>query len=240
LGGLGQFAAWGAWQAGWVAGGLALTPLALVPFFAFAAMAERPRAGGRVHRPLEAVPGLPPMTLRRRDLNGARVWPGEDGGLELELPRVYPPVWRGLRSRSVRLRGEPAERLLEKALVIRNWQGGGADSIGQAHALRTGAGSFDALLRLPLRRNRVAIERPLHLGIEYAHLRQMHSTPPQRASDGTGLLPVELLALEMALHEERERRALEGELVLLQSAWREAEEIAGIADRLALDPGPGR
>jgi hypothetical protein len=38
------------------------------------------------------------------------------------------------------------------------------------------------------------------------------------------------LALEMALHEETERRAMEGELQLLEAAWREAEEIAKIAD----------
>jgi hypothetical protein len=38
------------------------------------------------------------------------------------------------------------------------------------------------------------------------------------------------LALEMALHEETERRAMEGELQLLEDAWREAEEIAKIAD----------
>lgn len=40
------------------------------------------------------------------------------------------------------------------------------------------------------------------------------------------------LALEMSVHEESERRALEGELALLEDAWREAEEIAAIADRL--------
>jgi hypothetical protein len=40
------------------------------------------------------------------------------------------------------------------------------------------------------------------------------------------------LALEMAAHEESERRALEGELALLEEAWREAEEVASIADRL--------
>ena len=42
------------------------------------------------------------------------------------------------------------------------------------------------------------------------------------------------LALEMALHEEQERRALEGELWRLERAWEEAEEIAGIADNLLL------
>ena len=42
------------------------------------------------------------------------------------------------------------------------------------------------------------------------------------------------LALEMAAHEEAERRALEGELALLEAAWKEAEEIAAIADNLLL------
>jgi hypothetical protein len=45
------------------------------------------------------------------------------------------------------------------------------------------------------------------------------------------------LALEMALHEEDERRALEGELWRLERAWEEAEEIAAIADSLLLPEG---
>ena len=43
---------------------------------------------------------------------------------------------------------------------------------------------------------------------------------------------VDRLALEMAANEDVERRALEGELAELEAAWREAEEIAAIADRL--------
>jgi hypothetical protein len=42
------------------------------------------------------------------------------------------------------------------------------------------------------------------------------------------------LALEMAAHEETERRAFEGELAFLEEAWREAEEVAAIADRLLI------
>ena len=34
------------------------------------------------------------------------------------------------------------------------------------------------------------------------------------------------------MNEESERRALEGELSTLEAAWREAEEIAAIADSL--------
>jgi len=41
------------------------------------------------------------------------------------------------------------------------------------------------------------------------------------------------LALEMALQEQRERELLAGELLDLETAWREAEELARIADTLA-------
>ncbi|CAN5785591.1 hypothetical protein BH23GEM6_BH23GEM6_00840 [soil metagenome] len=44
------------------------------------------------------------------------------------------------------------------------------------------------------------------------------------------------LALEMSLHEQSERRALEGELAELEAAWKDAEEIAAIANALPDDP----
>jgi hypothetical protein len=40
------------------------------------------------------------------------------------------------------------------------------------------------------------------------------------------------LALEIAVNEEAERRALEGELILLEREWKEAEELAAISDDL--------
>lgn len=40
------------------------------------------------------------------------------------------------------------------------------------------------------------------------------------------------LALEMALHEEQERRAMQGELAELEKEWRDAENIARISDSL--------
>jgi hypothetical protein len=52
--------------------------------------------------------------------------------------------------------------------------------------------------------------------------------------DLTAIPPAARLAFEMALNEEQERRALEGELALLEAAWRDAEEIAHIADGLLL------
>jgi hypothetical protein len=51
-------------------------------------------------------------------------------------------------------------------------------------------------------------------------------------------MPKEItLALEMALHEEDERRAMEGELWRLERAWEQAEEIAAISDALLLPEG---
>lgn len=66
-----------------------------------------------------------------------------------------------------------------------------------------------------------------------------YSQPPRYIGSGVvqpetrllGTLPNEVrLALEMAAHEDSERRALEGELAILEDAWRQAEEIAAIAD----------
>lgn len=60
----------------------------------------------------------------------------------------------------------------------------------------------------------------------------------EAARSGYGYSPVSALPreyrlpLEMAAHESTERRALEGELEALERAWREAEEIAAIADDL--------
>lgn len=45
---------------------------------------------------------------------------------------------------------------------------------------------------------------------------------------------VDRLALEMAANEDTERRALEGELAVLERAWRDAETLAAISDNLFL------
>ncbi len=46
---------------------------------------------------------------------------------------------------------------------------------------------------------------------------------------------VDRLALEMAANEDMERRALQGELATLHAAWKDAEEIAAIADEMFTD-----
>jgi hypothetical protein len=51
-----------------------------------------------------------------------------------------------------------------------------------------------------------------------------------RALGAMNLSGTERLALEMAVHEETERRGMQGELSELRDAWRSAEEIARICD----------
>lgn len=64
-----------------------------------------------------------------------------------------------------------------------------------------------------------------------------HEGTPIPDSGMFALTEVQRLALEMVVHEAAERRALDGELAELERAWRDAEEIAAIADGLALPRG---
>ncbi len=111
------------------------------------------------------------------------------------------------KGRSI-LTGHEAQRVLDR--VVRRWNGGGgkADTIAESVAALVNAGSAEQFIR------------------QYAerHTRSMPVDVPK---------PLRL-ALEMALHEDTERTALEGDLAALEAAWREAEEIAAIADRLLL------
>ncbi|UCC83907.1 MAG: hypothetical protein JSW46_02940 [Gemmatimonadota bacterium] len=78
---------------------------------------------------------------------------------------------------------------------------------------------------------RSAVER-----IEYARApERLFAQASETRSSTVKKMSAEVrLALEMVAHEESERRALEGELALLEQTWREAEEIASIADRLLI------
>lgn len=68
-----------------------------------------------------------------------------------------------------------------------------------------------------------------------AYLAETRYAPDRQATVARSAVPTRL-ALEMALHEEAERKALAGELRLLEAAWREAEELAQIADHLLVPP----
>ena len=96
-------------------------------------------------------------------------------------------------------------------------------------------------------RVQTAVDRIESSGDPERFLNQVARTPPPKVESpgwkrkakhapragGISKLPLETrLAVEMAVNEENERRALEGELTLLELEWKDAEEIAAIADRL--------
>ena len=113
------------------------------------------------------------------------------------------------REDTVRFRGEEAFAAAAALLPAVNHKGGNRRDVAAAVDLLEEAGDPVAAFAAAARTARGRV--PLH---ELDH-------------------PVRL-ALEMAAHEERERRALEGELAELEAAWREAEELAAIADRLTI------
>ena len=150
------------------------------------------------------------------------------GALRVELPMedFWSRVTRNYRAPSaplVTLEGDTARRTLERALPLVNGLGGSRKDVDAAVATLAECGSAEALSDAWFMRAGVRLGV---LGVVGSHRTGGVPAPVSRA-----------LALEMALHEESERRALHGELKLLESAWREAEALAAVADRLALPAG---
>jgi len=113
------------------------------------------------------------------------------------------------------LRGDDAIRALAKFLPVVNREGSVAPVVKMSVDLVTEHRDL----------------RPLLAGVPPAGQRPMVRNGENPLSS---VSPVLLLALEMSLHEADELRALEGELRELEARWREAEEIAAIADGMFL------
>jgi hypothetical protein len=152
--------------------------------------------------------------------------PGDDGPLALHLAHT-----RG----TTRLTGRAAERAAARVLPAANRLLGARDDVRRAVQRIEAAGSGERFLAATARRA-AALTRREPNAFDRLHV----GTIEDPARLPTGLLALEpslRLALEMALHEDDERRALEGELAALEAAWRGAESIAAIADDLALPDG---
>jgi hypothetical protein len=161
------------------------------------------------------------LHVRRRHLGETSLARGENGELVINL--------RFKNGQGTFVGGE-AERIA--AIVVPKVNRFGGDTAVVADAVREieSMGSAERYLD-HLSTVGAAITTPLTSGSG----RQWWRAPIANGYSRTGLFALpkaHRLALEMALHEEAERRAIEGELADLKRAWREAEEIAGIADSL--------
>jgi hypothetical protein len=121
-------------------------------------------------------------------------------------------------------RGEDATEIAGKLMARANRSGGSKKTIGEAVRRIESVGNPESFLDEAV--------------LESERLRREKSgdNPKKLAKATAGSLaklPKDIrLAIEMATHEEAERRAMEGELEALEAAWKQADEIAGIADSL--------
>ncbi len=150
------------------------------------------------------------------------------------------------------LHGEAVRRVAGRALVTSNVYGASNTQVHGALGLIEAAGGADAYVRavaegdsaLPVRRpGYLAVTKPFRPRV-WDRQEDLERLPmafqSQLGAGGPHMLDrVHTIALEMALHEERERRALEGELALLEDEWKEAEMLATIADALPGEPMAG-
>lgn len=160
------------------------------------------------------------VDVRRRHLAESSIAATDHGALSLDLR---------FKNGSARFTGPEAERIASIVLPKVNRFGGKQAEIADAVQQIEAAGDSERFLRHASRQAQGAI-KSMTAGVtpRKAKSRQMEFN-----KYGLFSLPApQRLALEMALHEEAERRALEGELAELETAWRDAEEVAAIADNL--------
>jgi hypothetical protein len=164
-----------------------------------------------------------PVNIRRKHLWQIGVVPLESGW-GLRIPHEIP--WR---------QGEKSSlKPVEHTTVVE-----GADALRAAAALLPAMNEAGATRTEVHEAVRMITEvsEPSSLFERYAGIptdpgRRLRLTQGEHAVLLAGLPKEIKLALEMATHEDSERRALEGELETLEDAWRVAEEIASIADDL--------
>jgi hypothetical protein len=174
------------------------------------------------------------LRVSQRDLERVSMKSDRQGGFELTIRHkpLTSAAWFRNFSPTVVLSGDEAIRAARHLLPRINQAGGSkADVTDAVEALEgSKAGDTHALftsMATRYRKSRDTSRRIFWWGGDKV--------------DGSAVIremPAAVrLAMEMSLHEEDERRALEGELFLLEDRWREAEEVAAISDDMFLPAG---
>jgi hypothetical protein len=198
----------GAGVLGAIAVGGAMAGVAMGPFIAQSGNFVRLFQYGR--RPLKLqTPEGELLKLNYTELQSARIVRNDEGwSLTLTKGAAF-------KKREHTFGGAEAERVAGLLLTRINHTGGSRATVQTAVQEIELAGHPEAFIEAAVHRLRFG-----QIGGKRGQLTKLPA--PTR------------LALEMALHEERERRALEGELKGLEIIWRREEEIAEISDDLLL------
>jgi hypothetical protein len=161
------------------------------------------------------------LPVRRRHLAESSLAHASDGALAIELR---------YKNGMSRFEGPEALRVASIVIPAVNRFGGSRETVAAAVGEIEQTGGPERYVEQLARRAHVhtAVRGRPH---RYGHKGKIGRTGLY------GLTTVDRLALEMALHEETEHRAMAGELALLERAWRDAEEVAAIADDLLVPGG---
>jgi len=163
------------------------------------------------------------LKLKNPDLLETRILTPDESGADFGI--------QVLKSKTGHvLVGDRGRRVAGQIMTKLNSAGAGKAAVQEAVGRIEAAGHPEALI------TDAATQLILGKKGRTRRARRSRKREPQRGLLGALGRPA-ALALEMALHEEEERRALQGELWLLEQAWREAEEIAEISDNLLLPDG---
>jgi hypothetical protein len=194
------------------------------------------RVRARQKEPVYRVPGSAfasgrDVLIREKGLRGTRIETKPTGGVQVTVPvprsavsRLHGWVTNSPAPDRITLSADAAHGLLNRSMVRINAPGAGDRDLRQALEIVQLHGSPERVLNRETGGTVMIAER------RWTVTKRLQLRDPG-VSGGPVPIPA-ALAFEMLLHEEFERRALAGELELLREQWREAEEIASIADDL--------
>jgi hypothetical protein len=235
----------GAWWAGYYAGAAAAGPVGLAAMTVMPLIRDHveKRLRGR-HRPLVVPHGRQRLVVTREQAVRALIVAKNGGDWALRLEHHGGTVTIADESRLQRLAAlmasindtgvskrsvQEGERLLTKAASTERL----IASHGTSSAI---VEAMDAPFECPADESPYYFRQKTVAQLRAEGFSWGRTVPPAavRVSSIAGLAPPVRAALEMAANEAAERRAMEGELAALEESWREAEEIASIADNLFL------
>ena len=173
------------------------------------------------------------LRLRGAMLKSVALRPESTGGFNLYIEHqpISPPLTLRREVPQVTvLRGDDALRVARYLLPRINRAGGAPADVNTAVGLLENARNPEQLFGQTAATHTL-LQSPFRL------LGQRPELADHPGGAISVMPPSVRLALEMSLHEDDERRALEGELAELEDRWREAEEIASISDDMLLPSG---
>jgi hypothetical protein len=159
--------------------------------------------------------------VRRRHLAETTIARAENGSLAIDLR---------FKNGQARFEGREAQRIASIVVPSVNRFGGTKRSVADAVKEIEAVGGAEGYL------DRLASVSHMYTRVRARSRRSRWNSDDSKY--GLFSLPIEQrLALEMALHEDAERRAAQGQLEELERAWQDAEEVAAISDNLLVPEG---